>query len=446
MKKLYFLFISCFFLTTVSYSQAPSWVWAKRAKAHTNELAFSIACDRFGNTFAAGNYAGDSLDLVDTVLYNTSSGVFSNGDGFIVSYDINGNFRWARNIGGEEMEFPVQLAVDDSSNVYVLLPVIDTVVFDSITVPCLAQNNTAIAKYNGDGDVLWAKTIDSSSFELNSITMTCDGSGNLFLAGGFIGATYQLDTMTLINNSGVGACYMFLAKLDPNGNAVWGRVEHGDYVDPTHVRLDDAGNIHVSGRFTGDSVRFDNTLLLNSNNPQWEVFIAKYSPTGTVLWAKAFTGMTTEWCAGLTIDHAGNIFIAGNFSSYFTGSVTMDAVTVSCVGQNDIFLYKLDPSGNVQWGKGIIGVSDPVSGVGIVNDTAGNIYMTGLYRDTVYFDALMTTDTGSFVVKYDPGGNAIWLKQTDATSRGIACRDNSGVFIVAVSQFSATFDSYTFTG
>jgi hypothetical protein len=74
-------------------------------------------------------------------------------------------------------------------------------------------------------------------------------------------------------------------------------------------------------------------------------------------------------------------------------------VNLSSAGAQDIFVQKLDASGNLVWARGMGGTSDDV-GFGIAVDSAGNVYTTGYFVGTADFDpgagTVNLTSAGSF--------------------------------------------------
>ena len=82
---------------------------------------------------------------------------------------------------------------------------------------------------------------------------------------------------------------MFLVKYDPNGNLVWAKAATGSFsVSGFAVATDNSGNIFVTGSFGhhnfGGNVTFGTTTLTSVGGG--DVFVAKYDPSGNVLWAK----------------------------------------------------------------------------------------------------------------------------------------------------------------
>ena len=136
------------------------------------------------------------------------------------------------------------------------------------------------------------------------------------------------------------------------------------------------------------------------------------------VWAKTFGNANDESAKANATDASGNIITVGTF----VGTVDFDpnagiSNLVSTSGSIDIYLSKLNSSGNLVWAKKI-GSTGSESANDIVTDASGNIYITGEYSGTVDFDpnagiVNLTSSSSSrdvFIAKYDANGNILWAK------------------------------------
>jgi hypothetical protein len=135
-------------------------------------------------------------------------------------------------------------------------------------------------------------------------------------------------------------------------------------------------------------------------------------------WAKNFSGTQQEVGKSIASDDLGNIYTAG----YFTGTVDFDPSAnthnLSSVGQLDIYITKLNSTGDLVWAKRIGGSGTDMA-YSMVLDSFRNIYFTGHFKSTVDFDPgngvynLSSSTSGSqdiFISKLDSLGNFIWAK------------------------------------
>src|SRR5258708_19018608 len=154
------------------------------------------------------------------------------------------------------------------------------------------------------------------------------------------------------------------------------------------VTVDKQGNVLTTGVFEG-TVDFDpgaGTFNLTSVSASNDVFISKLDPNGNMLWTKQIGGAGNEYAFSITTDASGNIYVIGIFSGtadFDSGSGTFNMTSVSA--GEDIFITKLDPSGNLLWAKQMGGISNDY-GYSIALDASGSVYSTVYFQYTPDFD------------------------------------------------------------
>lgn len=145
------------------------------------------------------------------------------------------------------------------------------------------------------------------------------------------------------------------------------------------------------------------------------------------VWAKDLSGTGTSDNSGssIAVDKNGNVYTTGKF----WGTVDFDpgagSYPISSGGNHDAFVSKLDASGNFVWAFRIGGTSAEY-GYGICTDTAGNVYVTGVFSNTVDFDPSASSYTltsaggwDAYVAKYNPAGTLLWAKRLGGTASDI---------------------------
>lgn len=103
-------------------------VWARGLGGGDIDGSWSITVDAAGNVYTTGNFSGTAdFDPGPDTFTLTSNGV---DDIFISKLDRNGDFVWAKGMGGNESENAVGIAVDSSDNVYTTGVFYNSVDFD----------------------------------------------------------------------------------------------------------------------------------------------------------------------------------------------------------------------------------------------------------------------------------------------------------------------------
>jgi hypothetical protein len=125
-------------------------------------------------------------------------------------------------------------------------------------------------------------------------------------------------------------------------------------------------------------------------------------------------GTNVDQGIDVALDSAGNVYTTG----FFLGTVDFDpgagTFNLTSAGSGDLFVSKLDASGNLVWARSMGGAASSDEGYGIVVDGAGNVYTTGSFSGTGDFDpgagTANLTSAGSFdvfVQKLDASGNFV---------------------------------------
>lgn len=178
---------------------------------------------------------------------------------------------------------------------------------------------------------------------------------------------------------------------------------------PGGIAVDKAGNSYVIGTFTG-TMTFDKTTFKAGSTVA--LYLAKYSPTGALLWANSGTGSGSFASPAVSADTAGNVYITGGF----TNTVSFGPTAMTSVGASDIFVVKFDREGNLIWNHRAGGPGAD-QGRGIAIDSSGDCILTGYFSDVARFDTVDVTSAGGtdlFVAKYNSFGLWRWT----ATSGG----------------------------
>lgn len=220
------------------------------------------------------------------------------------------------------------------------------------------------------------------------------------------------------------------------------------------VATDAFGNVYITGLFL-DTVDFDpgpGVFNLTSNGYA-DVFIQKLDASGNLLWAKNAGGIYYDLGNALAVDAFGNIYVMGEFAGtmeFDAGSGISDLITN---GSSDIFILKLDASGNLLWAKSMGGPSEEWS-EGVAVDASGNVYATGAFSETADFNPgpavyPLTSYEGvdMYFVKLNASGNFVWAKsvggQFDDVSNAIAIDAFDNVYMTGGFVGTVDFDPGT---
>ena len=144
------------------------------------------------------------------------------------------------------------------------------------------------------------------------------------------------------------------------------------------IEMDAHGHTYVCGYFY-NTATFGNTTLTSSGNH--DIFVGRLS-NGAWDWVQRAGGGSSDQCNDIAVDDGGNVTITGHF--YSSNNANFGGQTLNGQGGYDIFIARLDSSGNWQWAKSAGGSSSDY-GRGVAVDNSGNAYLTGEYYNTAYF-------------------------------------------------------------
>jgi hypothetical protein len=445
------LFALNFDLST--FAQVPGWQWAKSSADGGNNNYSTSVSSSGGNVFITGYFTSPTITFGATTLTNAGS---TNGlpDIYLTKYDGSGNVLWAKSAGSGDYDYAFHVCNDASGNAYVVGRFQGaSITFGSTTLTNAAVGKTDIfvVKYDGSGNVLWAKNAGGTKDD-GATGAATDASGNLYVTGWFKDSAIVFGSTTLINAS-KDTTDIFLTKYDSNGNVLWAKRAGGTKNDyPTGVATYGSTGVFITGYYYSSPISFSPLTLINSGNS--DDFIAKYDNNGNILWATKVGGSDYDYAYGVATDPSGNVYQTGVFYNFLYFGSTL----LTSAGGSDIFLAKYDGNGtgSVLWAKRAGGTDYDYTN-GITTDAGGNIYLTGYYSSyTCAFDTTTLTNpyatstSDIFIAKYNSSGTGLWAKtaggsgQDDATG---VCIDATGNGYVAGYYNSPTmaFGSTTLT-
>lgn len=266
-------------------------------------------------------------------------------DVWVLKLNTEGVVEWKTNTGflGSDKGFSI---IQTSDGGYFLGAILDVTASGGL-------GNSKIGSRHAGGDFWGIKLSNTGSLEWRKYfggTNTEICYDVIEVADGYllIGSSDSLD-VDIKNNK--GSYDFWIVKIDKNGTLVWEKSYGGKEIDESYQIIRTAeGNFLI----VGETRSSDQDV--SSQKGGADIWVLKIDGSGEMLWEKTYGGASFDAAKAITLTNDGNYLIAGN-----TRSIDNDVTNNN--GENDIWVLKINPSGNLIWQKTIGG-----SGIDLAND------------------------------------------------------------------------------
>jgi hypothetical protein len=324
----------------VQYDVNGNMMWARQAGGVRTDEITSMCAHISGGVVVAGYFYSPTITFGTFTLTNTSG----YSDGFLVHYDAAGTVTWATKLGGIYDDQPRAIEIDQSGNICMTgFFLADSLILGTDTLLCVGTYDVFVAKFDSNGNPLWARSEGTSGDDRGS-AITTDQSGNVIIGGVFHSGPFAYGTYTLTYEGGAYSD-IFLAKYDALGNLVWARDEGGTYLDePQSLATDMFDNIYMAAIVYSDTIVIGSDVLINSGIVAYcDIVLAKYNPSGTPQWAR-------KYGVGTGNDIVMSVAVESGLHPYITGIAgTGTAFGIYIHPGIGCFVTRFDSAGTVQW-------------------------------------------------------------------------------------------------
>ena len=167
----------------------------------------------------------------------------------------------------------------------------------------------------------------------------------------------------------------------------WARSDGGLFADSAEaIAVDSSGDTYVLGTF-GIQASFGagepNATVLTSAGAvaSQDIFLAKYAPDGSLLWALGIGGINpgsggdagTDLAGGVAVDDSGDVYITGTLFRFTTYADLGNGVVLEAPGA---FVAKFDSDGNALWATAF-NTTEQGQGHAVAVRTDGSVYVAG---------------------------------------------------------------------
>jgi hypothetical protein len=250
-----------------------------------------------------------------------------------------------------------------------------------------------VVKLDNTGSLIWKKCYGGSGPD-RAYNITPANDGGYIIVG-----VAQSNDGDVTGHKYYGDYWIW--KIDGNGTLVWNKTYGGSGSEEAYAVVSTADNGYlVAGRTTShdwDVTGFHGTP---GNNDVW---LVKLDVAGNLQWEKAYGGDTQDYGLSLTKSPDGGYVVAG-----YSNASTTNGDVQPTRGDYDVWEFKTDASGNLQWQKTYGGTKEDQARHVL---TLPDGYLIGGY--TASNDGQVTGNHGdrdAWILKIDFSGNLQWQK------------------------------------
>jgi len=278
-------------LFVVKYDNSGAYMWSVTNSTGGEGYEYGNGIDYFASAIhIIGSFDSDNLGLDGIAL--SSAGGF---DAFWGTLNPSGAIVTAQNAMGSEDDYGKDIAVNNTGEIamtgYFLSPTID---FGGGLFFMNGTGTHEIFVTKMSGGTYWGKVPAGMTGNDRGRGVEIDDAGNVYVTGDFESSVLSIAGLALLNHNTWGTSNYFIAKyfLDGSGMSDWARTAPSNYDESWNfsdvgkdLAVDNSGNVYATGWYNSNRINFGLGVIQNATNNNYsEIFVGKYSSTGTLQW------------------------------------------------------------------------------------------------------------------------------------------------------------------
>ena len=425
--KIKLFLAGCIFLLSVNLT-AQSTEWINTTQGSSHEFSNDIALDDSGNIYQVGSFIG-TLDFDPTSGVANLTSNNNSEDCFIRKFDANGNFLWAKSIGGKLKDKFEKIAIfKDTLELFTTFG--DTIDMDpSSTVNNISNSEIALLKLDKNGNF-----ISYINFNVPYSAIWAQIRKNSFrYVYGYYSSAIDIDYGNNTNTISQNSCSdnLYIAKYDLNFNLIWHKkIECTNTIRINTLEIDANENLIYGGQFKGT---FDVNLDAGVKNLTefvpgfYSYYFSKLDNNGNFIFGKTIPNKRQNDDVKLTsiILSNNNIYFAGSFiDSMDLNPDENISEIIYTNGSQPYFIIKIDGNGNKIFASKYGSNGSNTYGITVDNlskDNNDNLIISGKFAGNTDFDMsstdILRNNIGSqfdfYIAKYSPQETFRWFKGID---------------------------------
>ena len=361
------------------YAPGGNLLWARNVEGA--RLSYGVAVGGDGSACITGYFGDYAIVGSDTLESHGRQDIY------IAKYDGDGNPLWGRGLGGDSLDAARAIATDRAGNIYIAGQFAHQIDAKTLQIGSRGGNDILIAKYDANGELLWARSAGGSGDD-RGYAIGADDAGNVYVSGMFeVEAIFGADTLRSFED----AFTTFIVRLDSNGGFVWARSPGGFSTSiGRSLAADGRGNVYVAGELEGEAIFGLDTLASHGGR---DMFVVRLDTAGEIIWGRNGGGTWHDGAHGVAIDSSGRIFCTGSAADPAFGPLYFEDDSIIATYGSEVFVAGYDSSGRFLCGVTAGGASGDL-GQGIASARNGDIYIAGAFTETARFGAITLQGNG----------------------------------------------------
>lgn len=303
-------------------------------------------------------------------------------DLFAVLLDSYGSPQWVWTAGGRDSDGANAVAATPDGGWVIGGSFSRHAQFGTTELDAKGRTDAVLIKLTADGKVEWVKQF-GGRYADSIWRVAVDVAGNIIVQGIF--ADLSDWGGGPLKAGGGSDNDVVLAKYDRNGTHLWSKRFGSAFNEVAGgVAVDPAGFITMTGSFD-QKIDFGQGEAVVAGAS--DVFVARFAPTGELVWSHTYGGDREDIGFGVAADANGNVVVAG----WFEHTVDFGGGAKASFGNRDVFVLKLDAAGRHVWSTSF-GDRDHDQARAVALDSEGRPVIAGIFR---------------FDLKVDPGKEAV---------------------------------------
>ena len=366
--------------------------------------------------------AGSDSDISGDKNANSKGAI----DYWIVKLDAIGNITWQKTIGGSGNDWPKCISQTTDGG-YIAGGYSSSGISGDKNEASLGGDDFWIIKLDALGNIEWQNTIGGNSTDLlNDLNQTLDGG---FIAGGssFSGISGDKTTPNAANDG-------WILKLNATGSIEWQKSIRGNLFDILDNIKQTTDGGYIAGLYSESGIGLDKTAPSQGAYDYW---IVKLDASGNIMWQNTIGGGAGDYLYAVSQLSDGSYIVGGTSFSSASGNKTE-----VLIGGSDLWIVKLDISGNLVW-QNTIGDAD-LDGLNAIRATQDNGFIIGGFSwSDISGDKVENKIIGgvedAWIMKLNSEGEIVWQNAIGGNNNDFCinieqCFD--GTFIAGVSSGS----------